>query len=182
MGVLLKFLRYFVTLSRPDISQSIFFIQLTIITKAVLLSLPYLKAFVSAILPAWRTPFPTPAQLSSSFIPLALSMHSMVCSEAQSCLTLCDPVDYSPPGSSVHWILQARILEQVVISSSKGSSWTRDQTRISCVSCIGRQIHLSRTFSLNVLPQRIPSPPPSLNRYYSLSCPFFFFSFPFSVL
>ena len=41
---------------------------------------------------------------------------------AQSCLTLCDPVDCSPPGSSVHGILQARILEWVVISFSRGSS------------------------------------------------------------
>ena len=38
----------------------------------------------------------------------------------QSCLTLCDPMDCSPPGSSVHGILQARILEQVAISSSRG--------------------------------------------------------------
>ena len=42
---------------------------------------------------------------------------------AQSCLNLCDPMDYSPPGSSVHGISQARILEWVAISSSKGSSW-----------------------------------------------------------
>ena len=41
---------------------------------------------------------------------------------AQPCLTLCDPMDCSPPGSSVHEILQARILEQVVIPFSRGSS------------------------------------------------------------
>ena len=41
---------------------------------------------------------------------------------AQSCLTLCDPVDYSPPGSSIHGILQARILEWDAVSSSRGSS------------------------------------------------------------
>ena len=41
---------------------------------------------------------------------------------AQSCPTLCDPVDCSPPGSSVHGIFQARILEWVAISSSRGSS------------------------------------------------------------
>ena len=41
---------------------------------------------------------------------------------AQSCLTLCDPVDCSPPGSSVHGILQARILEQVAISFPRGSN------------------------------------------------------------
>ena len=41
---------------------------------------------------------------------------------AQSCLTLCDPMDYSPPGSSVHGILQARVLEWVAIPFSEGSS------------------------------------------------------------
>ena len=47
-------------------------------------------------------------------------------------------MDCSPPGSSVPGILQARILEWVVISSSRGHSWPRDQTG---VSCIGRQVH-----------------------------------------
>ena len=46
----------------------------------------------------------------------------------QSCLTLCNPVDYSPPGSSVCGILQARILEGVAILFSRGSSWPRDWT------------------------------------------------------
>ena len=50
---------------------------------------------------------------------------------------LCDPMDCSSPGSSVHGILQARILEWVAISFSRGSSWPRDQTHIPC---IGRQI------------------------------------------
>ena len=50
---------------------------------------------------------------------------------AQSCLTLCDPMDCSPPGSSVHGILQARILEWVAISFSRGSSWPRDWTQVS---------------------------------------------------
>ena len=45
----------------------------------------------------------------------------------QSRLTLCNAMDYSPPGSSVHGILQARILEWVSMSSSRGSSWPRDQ-------------------------------------------------------
>ena len=43
------------------------------------------------------------------------------------------PMDCSPPGSSVHEISQARILEWVAISSSRGSSWPRDQTHISCL-------------------------------------------------
>ena len=47
----------------------------------------------------------------------------------QSCLTLCHLMDCSPPGSSAHGILQARILEWIAISSSRGSSWSRDQTQ-----------------------------------------------------
>ena len=46
----------------------------------------------------------------------------------------------SPPGSLVHGIFQARILEWVAISSSRESSWLRDQTRVSWVSCTGRRI------------------------------------------
>ena len=56
----------------------------------------------------------------------------------QSCPTLCDPMDCSPPGSSIHWILQARILGWIVVPSSRGSSWSRDRTGVSYVSCIGR--------------------------------------------
>ena len=56
-----------------------------------------------------------------------------VCVCAQSCPTLCHPMDCSPPGSSVHGIFQARILEQVAISYSRGSSQSRDQTRVSCI-------------------------------------------------
>ena len=58
----------------------------------------------------------------------------------QLCLTLCDPMDCSAPGSSVHGILQARTLEWVAISFSRGSSQPRDQTHVFCVSCIGRWI------------------------------------------
>ena len=47
---------------------------------------------------------------------------------------LCDPVDYCPPGSSVHRILQARTLEWVAMPSSRGPSRLRDQTRISLVA------------------------------------------------
>ena len=49
-----------------------------------------------------------------------------------------NPMDFSLPGSSVHVFLQAKILEWVAISSSRGSSQPRDRTCISCVSCIGR--------------------------------------------
>ena len=58
----------------------------------------------------------------------------------QSCLTLCDPMNCIPPSSSVHGILQARILEWVAVLSSRGSSRPRHWTCLSCVSCTGRQI------------------------------------------
>ena len=53
---------------------------------------------------------------------------------AQSCPTFWDPMDCSPPDSSVHGILQARILEWVVIFFSRGSSWPRDRTQVSCIA------------------------------------------------
>ena len=59
---------------------------------------------------------------------------------AQSCPTLCDPTDSSPEGSSVHEILQARILEWVAIPFSRGSSGSRDQPHISYVSSVGRPV------------------------------------------
>ena len=58
----------------------------------------------------------------------------------QSCPTLCDPVDCSLPGSSIHRILQARVLEWVTISFSRGSSQPRDQTRDSRIG--GRRFNL----------------------------------------
>ena len=56
------------------------------------------------------------------------------CEVAQSCLTLCDPMDCNPPGSSVHGILQAKILELVAISSFRGSSRPRDKTQVFCIA------------------------------------------------
>ena len=56
---------------------------------------------------------------------------------------LCNPVDCSPPGSSVHGILQARILEWVAISFSRGSSWPRDRTQVSHIA--GRCFNLWAT-------------------------------------
>ena len=59
-----------------------------------------------------------------------------VCAHSlQSWPTLCDPVDCSPPGSCVHGLLQARILEWVAMPSSRGSSWPRDHSCISCTAC-----------------------------------------------
>ena len=56
---------------------------------------------------------------------------------AQSCPTLCDPMDCSLQGSSVRGIFQARVLEWVAISFSRRSSQPRDQTQISCI--VGRR-------------------------------------------
>ena len=57
---------------------------------------------------------------------------SSLCSVTWSCLTLCDPIDCSPPGSSVRGIFLVRILEWVAISFLRGSSWPRDWTWVSC--------------------------------------------------
>ena len=58
------------------------------------------------------------------------------CSGAQSRPTLSDPTDCSPPGSSFHGVFQARVLERIAISSSRGSSRPRDQIHLSCVSSL----------------------------------------------
>ena len=54
---------------------------------------------------------------------------------AQSCPSLCGTMDYSLPGSWAHGIFQARTQRWVAISYSRGSSWPRDQTHVSCISC-----------------------------------------------
>ena len=66
-----------------------------------------------------------------------LSLLDFLCGDGlvtKSCLTLWDPVDCSPPGSSVHGILQARILELVAISFSRGFSQCRNQTWVSYIA------------------------------------------------
>ena len=63
-----------------------------------------------------------------------------MCSVVQSSVTLCGPMDSRPSGSSVRGIFRARILEQVAISNSRGPSWPRNRTQVSCVSCIGKWI------------------------------------------
>ena len=62
------------------------------------------------------------------------------CSVTQLYLTLCNPMDSSLPGSSIHGIFLARVLEWVAISFSRLSSWPRDWTWVSSIPCIGRQI------------------------------------------
>ena len=66
--------------------------------------------------------------------PKQYTVHSSVVLVAQSCLTLWVPLDCSPPGSSVHGILLARILGWIAMPSSKISSWPRDWTWVSCIA------------------------------------------------
>ena len=85
----------------------------------------------------------------------------------QSCLTLCDSMDYSLPGFSVHGFSQARILEWLAISLFRLSSWLRDPTR---VSCIGRQIlycWVPREARLKRLLHLLPSTGPQLSPGWS---------------
>ena len=101
----------------------------------------------------------------------------------QSCLTVCDPMDCSPLGSSVQGILQARILEQVAVPSSRGSSPPRNRTYISYISCIGRldvypQCRLEAVISVIqrvLLPHSLSSaisfPAVGLKRFWSLRIP-----------
>ena len=100
---------------------------------------------------SWRSFHPLPlessaclsqAELRGSLAPsfgimefwVTLLRHSYRVLVAQSCPTLCNPMDCSPPGSSIHGILQARVLEWAAIPFSGGSSPPRDRTPISCIA------------------------------------------------
>ena len=90
-------------------------------------------------------------------------MPSVCCT--QSCPTLCNPVDCSPPGSSVHGILQVRILEWIGISYPRGSLPHQERTPISCISCIGRWIlYYSETWEAHM-------PPATPQRYVEVLTP-----------
>ena len=92
--------------------------------------------------------------------------YTCACSIAQSRLTLCDPMDCSPPGSSVHGISQARILEWVAIFYSRGSSRPRDRTHVSCL------LH----WQANSLPLcHLGSPPAVYSNPWSLSIAWLYF-------
>ena len=63
-----------------------------------------------------------------------ITLFAVLCLVTHSCPTLCNPMDYSPPGSSVHGILQARILEWVAMPSSMESSQGRDRIQVSGIA------------------------------------------------
>ena len=106
-----------------------------------LLPIPILSDHCSDICPY----ISTFSRMSNKRIPTVLQFY--VCGTfllrvklLQSCPTVCDPMDSSPPGFSHHGILQARILEWVPMSSCRGSTQPRDQSPVSCVSCTGRWV------------------------------------------
>ena len=91
----------------------------------------------------------------------------------QLCLTLCDPMDCSPPGFSVHRILQAGILEWIVNSFSRESSWPRDWTQVSHFA--GRFFTIWTTWEAH--------PPHSqLVHFCPVPCWFYFYSFKFILI
>ena len=82
----------------------------------------------------------------------------------QSCPTRYDSMDCSPPGSSVHGDSPGNNMKRIAMPSSRGSSWPREWTRVSCVSCIDRWILYHRTiWEAPEMPQSLPlffCPPP----------------------
>ena len=102
---------------------------------------PHPRAFPHGSLPAWTPGMETQGHLFSCSRFWLCSGDTLLCADglsivpiyyisevAQSCPTLCDPMDCCLPGFSVHGIFQARVLEWVAISFSRGSSWPRDRT------------------------------------------------------
>ena len=105
---------------------------------------------IESVMPSNHLTFCCPLLLLPSIFPrisvfsneTAPHMDILCAKSPQSCPTLCGPMDCSPPGSSVHGILQGRLLEWVAMPSARGSSWPRDRTHISLYlkTCIGRRV------------------------------------------
>ena len=90
---------------------------------------------------------------------------------AQLCVTLCDPMDCSLPGSSIHGIFQARVLEWVAITFSRESSWSSNQTQVSCI--VGRRFTIWARKGHKVgiwinLPNHYQTPPTDCIQCHSL--------------
>ena len=129
---------------------------------------------MSSMLPSlWSISWVPPSWMSSSVLPKILCGSKEVkkykCSRsvvsdslwlhgvAQSCPTLCNPMDCSLPGSSVHGILQARVLEWLAVSFSRRSSQPRDRTRVSSIP--GRTpwiLHLSNNIIITFFCESFP--------------------------
>ena len=118
MSALLQVCSVLIYLMKPTLTTA--FITATPSSSAVLICLPLLSILLSIYI----------------YLCIYVHIHNTFCcccSVGKSCPTLCNPKDCSPPGSSVHGTFKARILEWVVISFSRGSSWPRNHTRISCL-------------------------------------------------
>ena len=103
----------------------------TLVTAAV----PFVPPVLGAVsLLSLISGFPTVSCLSFHVSNTLYNRVKVKALVTQSYLILCDPMDCNPPGCSVHGILQARILEWVPILFSRGSSWPRDQTPVSCIA------------------------------------------------
>ena len=89
------------------------------------------------------------AMHTALYVYVYVSYECMLAQLLESCVTPCDPMDCSPPGSSIHRILQARILEWVAISFSRGSSWPRDWTWVSHIA--GRCFNLWATREAHII-------------------------------
>ena len=96
-----------------------------------------LIAVLITIVKRWKQP---KCSSSDEWIKKKWYMHVYVCVLSCTVKSLYNPMYCSLPGFSVHGIFPARILERIATSSSRRSSHPRDQTYVSCVSCIGRQI------------------------------------------
>ena len=88
----------------------------------------------------WKVSFVQGSKESRCVSLTSFMLACMLAKSLQSCLTLCEPMDCSLPESSVHGILQVRILEWVAMPSSRGSSQPRDRSLVSYVSCFGRRV------------------------------------------
>ena len=94
------------------------------------------KLQIEGNFPTWQNIFIKTLELISYSIVEDWKLSPKESEVTQSYLTLCDHMDYNLPCSSVHGIFQARVLEWVAISFSRGSSWPRDRTWVSCI--VGR--------------------------------------------
>ena len=99
--------------------------------------------------------YPPPKQCGFHFFHTCLNIMKMQVLAVQSCLILCDPIDCSLRWSSIHGILQARILECVSISFSRGSSQHRNWTWVSCIAGRLFTIWATREAPLNVINNKI---------------------------
>ena len=89
---------------------------------------------LSFVLHLWTEFFHILLSIYGVSVQRVVSSSKMKVLVSQSCLTLCGPMDCSPPGFSILGILQGRILESVAIPFSKGSSWPRNQTPVPCIA------------------------------------------------